>query len=362
MSAAESSSQAADETKVNDAVSKDQLVPPEEVPLSKKALKRKARSEHFEATKLLKRAAYKERKKERKRQAREEAEGEGQKEEQEEEPEPLSEERRAELRLKRKQRNDERIKEFEDKARKNYSVIIDCKWDELHNERNLKSLAQQIMQSYGYNKVSEKPTHMYVTGVSAQLKEHLDKLNTQAWMGATFVQDDDYLGMPQFEVSSSSSSSSSGGEKKKQLVYLSSDADEILEELDENCVYIIGGIVDRNKHKGIAHRKAERQNIRTAKLPITEHLKLHATHVLTVNHVFQLLLERSVAPDWPTALNTVIPQRKTQPPKKKRKKRKAGDDEEMGVKLTPGRGIEGEGEGEGEGEEEKEDVAADDQT
>ena len=203
---------------------------------------------------------------------------------------------------------------------KNYSIVIDCKWDELHNERNHKSLAQQIMQCYGYNKVSEKPVHMFVTGVSAQLKEHLDKLNTHAWIGATFVQDDDYLGLPHFEAGPAS------GEAKKELVYLSSDADEVLDELDEGCAYIIGGIVDRNKHKGIAHRKAEGQGVRTVKLPIAEHLKLHATHVLTVNHVFQLLLERSIAPDWPTALKTVIPPRKTKPPKPRKRKQMPGDE------------------------------------
>ena len=257
--------------------------------VSKKALKRKAKAERFEATKLLKRAAYKERKKERKRLAREaEQGGDTQKDDKEAIREPVSEEMRIELRAQRKLRQEKKASEFDAKARRNYSIIIDCKWDELHNERNHKSLAQQIMQSYGYNKASEKPVHMYVTGISAKFKEHLDKLNTHAWMGATFVQEDDYFDLPYFKVGTASEG------VQKQLVYLSSDADEVLDELDERCAYIIGGIVDRNKHKGIAHNKAVRQGVRTVKLPITEHLKLHATHVLTVNHVFQLLLERSV--------------------------------------------------------------------
>ena len=49
------------------------------------------------------------------------------------------------------------------------------------------------------------------------------------------------------------------------IVYLSADAEETLTELDPSCLYVIGGIVDRNRYKRLTFDKANRLHIRTAK-------------------------------------------------------------------------------------------------
>ncbi len=48
-------------------------------------------------------------------------------------------------------------------------------------------------------------------------------------------------------------------DRKADLVYLTADSPNELSELDSSKLYIIGGIVDRNRHKNICFRKAESQ-------------------------------------------------------------------------------------------------------
>jgi tRNA (guanine9-N1)-methyltransferase len=96
------------------------------------------------------------------------------------------------------------------------------------------------------------------------------------------------------------------------VVYLTSDSDNTLQELDDTKIYVIGGIVDRNRLQKAALHRAQSLGVATAKLPLDNHLKkMKATPVLTCNHVFDLLLKyREYDGDWKMALNDVLPQRK----------------------------------------------------
>ncbi|XP_010928083.1 uncharacterized protein [Elaeis guineensis] len=99
-------------------------------------------------------------------------------------------------------------------------------------------------------------------------------------------------------------------DNKENLVYLTADAETILDELDPKKIYIIGGLVDRNRWKGITMKKANDQGIQSARLPIANYLRMSSSQVLTVNQVVEILLTFLETRDWKSAFFQVIPPRK----------------------------------------------------
>lgn len=61
---------------------------------------------------------------------------------------------------------------------------------------------------------------------------------------------------------------------KERFVYLTADSPNVIKELEPNDVYIIGGIVDRNRYINLTLDKANKEGIRHGKLPIGDYMKL----------------------------------------------------------------------------------------
>lgn len=79
----------------------------------------------------------------------------------------------------------------------------------------------------------------------------------------------------------------------QRVVYLSADSDTVLTgALDPATVYVVGGIVDRNRHKGLSARVAGELGLATARFPIEEEgVKLSSCTVLTTMHGAYLILD-----------------------------------------------------------------------
>lgn len=99
-------------------------------------------------------------------------------------------------------------------------------------------------------------------------------------------------------------------ELEPSIVYLSSDSENTLSKLSPNTTYVIGGIVDKNRHKGLCYKRACERGIPTAKLPIGEFMTMQSRTVLTVNHVVEIMLKWLETGDWGEAFLKVIPKRK----------------------------------------------------
>lgn len=164
--------------------------------------------------------------------------------------------------------------------------------------KEINSLSVQIRHCYGFNKKSKNPVYFSVSSLSGETEKLLRNVCgfPDNWLGRGFDCTDKDL----VELHDPS-----------KLVYLTSDSDNIIEHLEDDKVYVIGGIVDRNRLKGVAFDRAKALGLQTAKLPITKHLDLEATKVLTCNHVFEILLKyKENNKDWKQAMLDVLPQRK----------------------------------------------------
>lgn len=91
---------------------------------------------------------------------------------------------------------------------------------------------KQILRVYTENRRAKSPMQLHLTSFDGRCKEEMSKHNGyQNW--DIHFHSNNYLDV--FE--------------KEKLVYLTSESDNVLEELKDDDVYIIGGLVDHNSHK-----------------------------------------------------------------------------------------------------------------
>ncbi|CAD0107082.1 unnamed protein product [Aureobasidium uvarum] len=124
-----------------------------------------------------------------------------------------------------------------------------------------------------------------------------------------------------------------------ETIYLSADSDYTLTELKPFSTYIIGGLVDKNREKGICAARAAAAGVKTARLPIGDYLAMASRKVLTTNHVHEIMLKWLECGDWGEAFMSVIP------------KRKGGQ-----LKGYGGEGVEGDEDADGNADEENDHV------
>lgn len=95
------------------------------------------------------------------------------------------------------------------------------------------------------------------------------------------------------------------------VVYLSPDAEEALDEVLETKVYIVGGIVDRNLNKGLTLEAAEAGRARVVRLPFDEYLPdvPRGDRVLTVCACVGVLMGVHAGQGWREALEKSVPRR-----------------------------------------------------
>jgi len=178
-------------------------------------------------------------------------------------------------------------------------VLIDLAYDSLMTEKEISSLASQVCRCYSINRRGCQPFNLAVAGLGddCRLRAELSRAYPEykRWT-VNFAQD------PLEELLAP--------EVKDKTVYLSADSDVVLDCLDENTTYVIGGLIDRNRHKNVAFERANTLGLPTARLPLLDHIKLKSSQVLSIVHVFEILCRSRECGDWGEAIRVAIPERK----------------------------------------------------
>ncbi|KAH7378689.1 guanine-1-methyltransferase-domain-containing protein [Pyrenochaeta sp. MPI-SDFR-AT-0127] len=212
------------------------------------------------------------------------------------------------------------------------TVIFDCDFEDLMFDHELKSLGLQITRCYSDNRKAKFRAHLALSSFGGKMKERFNGILAQqytSWKGFQFFEEDfvavaekskDWMTGPKGgeiagALKSSEEEEPSAQEKTEaaeegEIVYLSAESDNVLTHLKPNSTYIIGGLVDKNRHKGICHKRAVNRGIKTAKLPIGEFLEMKSRQVLVTNHVLEIMLKWMEFGDWGKAFMEVIPKRK----------------------------------------------------
>ncbi|KAK6527876.1 tRNA (guanine(9)-N(1))-methyltransferase [Arthrobotrys megalospora] len=199
--------------------------------------------------------------------------------------------------------------------------IVDCSFDDYMMDKEVASLGAQVSRCYSDNRIAKFSMDLWVTCVDKRLRSHLHLMHGNKWKSwhKIHITDTDY------EIATEDM-------KAGSIIYLSSDSDETLETLEEGKTYIVGGIVDKNRYKGLCFNKAVSQGLRTAKLPIGEYIKMTGRVTLTTNQVVEIMLRWLELKDWKAAFEAVIPMRK----KKKDAPGGQTKDREVGETETSG--------------------------
>ena len=190
----------------------------------------------------------------------------------------------------------------------NFIICFDLNFNTYMDSKEQKSLTAQLALCYNINKHNKKKINFYFTNMTKDLMEQLNKKDAQKWKvhysNSPFYLIDDLIKL------------------KKEFVYLSPDAEEELDDVSEDKLYIIGGIVDRtviqnlsmNRVNGIKNDNNCDIKIVTKKLPLLKYIKDVKNTVLNINTVVEILslyadMDKDKK-DWKSVLEQALPKRK----------------------------------------------------
>ncbi|KAM6186942.1 tRNA methyltransferase 10 homolog B [Sarcoramphus papa] len=165
-------------------------------------------------------------------------------------------------------------------------------------QKETSRLASQIRRLYGANRRAEKPFWLCLTEfvVGSLIYEECFRMNDGFSNYLMDTTQESYLDLFPLDA----------------IVYLTPDSENVLEDIDPNKVYVLGGLVDESIHKKLTLQRAQEQSLQTARLPIREYMvktvntKNYHSETLAINQVFDVLSTYYETRSWPAALKAGV--------------------------------------------------------
>jgi len=199
-------------------------------------------------------------------------------------------------------------------------VCVDCRYEDLMSDKELNHLANQLKRVYSSNKAASSPVHLSFISLPANSRTY--QLCCQKNAG--------------FENYAVTVEAAGAGLlfSAEEVVYLCPDSDNVLENISRDKVYIIGGLVDDSVKKDTSREFSLEARLTTARLPIPEWMVRREggsyKQILTINQVFDILLDFHHTGDWSTALTRHVPAKCGWIPRPE----SASDSEDAGLEET----------------------------
>ena len=191
----------------------------------------------------------------------------------------------------------------------NFIICFDLNYNSYMDWKGQKSLVSQLSLCYSINKHNKKKINFYFTNMTKDLMDKLNKNGAEKWK--VHYHDSPFYSIEELI------------KLNKEFVYLTPDAEEDLEDVTDDKIYIIGGIVDRTVIKNLSLNRISnlkhdnnynKINIISRKLPLLKYIKDLKNIVLNINTVVEILslyydMDEDKK-DWKTVFETALPKRK----------------------------------------------------
>ena len=193
----------------------------------------------------------------------------------------------------------------------NFIICFDLDYNIYMDKKEIKSLVSQLSLCYCLNKYNKNKINYYFTNINQEIINMLNKNNGVNW----YVHNNE---KPFYLIEELVNT-------KKEFIYLSPDAEEDLEDVSEDKIYIVGGLVDRTvvknrsmiRFNNIKHIEVKEKNeikISAKRLPLQKYVDNIANPILNINTVIEILsrymdMDKDQK-DWKKAIECALPKRK----------------------------------------------------